>query len=464
MFEQEISFNISQVNSEFDSNKNSISLKEILQNDNIENRFKKFFENEVKYWLYQESIENFTNKRYDFTNPEVASLMDYLDKLKLRYCNFNREEFDKILDTSVKITFNYLCRPQTTLKWFIFRGEPIKPIDEVILRLEPFADYNYFQEVFLEWVERERKEKPAFENISSQEFERILRKTDDQILVDCSADQLLDIMKPLFEFVGKTKRQIPLTSVIIFFDDKNIQKLVIPLEEMYNHGKETITRSELIDEIIKVIENNTEPQADFTEVFSNIKLNDVIKTHIVTNSLNIDEDNFNKVVDNKLELINDIDKDSIPLNDSSTINPNNEIVNDNKVNIDIEKKQSDLLDNLLLNEIDEEKTDKNKFPLEINNSYNDTSQRDKDDISQILKNSKKNLVIKELDESISKKTLAMIFKNHENEYNIFINKLKDSDTLDEALTKIDLICLKQGIDPNSFIPLRLGKAIYSWFK
>ncbi len=48
MFEQEISFNISQVNSEFDSNKNSISLKEILQNDNIENRFKKFFENEVK--------------------------------------------------------------------------------------------------------------------------------------------------------------------------------------------------------------------------------------------------------------------------------------------------------------------------------------------------------------------------------------------------------------------------------
>lgn len=74
--------------------------------------------------------------------------MDYLDKLKLRYCNFNREEFDKILDTSVKITFNYLCRPQTTLKWFIFRGEPIKPIDEVILRLEPFADYNYFQEVF----------------------------------------------------------------------------------------------------------------------------------------------------------------------------------------------------------------------------------------------------------------------------------------------------------------------------
>lgn len=42
MFEQEISFNISQVNSEFDSNKNSISLKEILQNDNIENRFKKF--------------------------------------------------------------------------------------------------------------------------------------------------------------------------------------------------------------------------------------------------------------------------------------------------------------------------------------------------------------------------------------------------------------------------------------
>lgn len=42
MSEQEISFNISQVNSEFDSNKNSISLKEILQNDNIENRFKKF--------------------------------------------------------------------------------------------------------------------------------------------------------------------------------------------------------------------------------------------------------------------------------------------------------------------------------------------------------------------------------------------------------------------------------------
>jgi len=284
MFEREINALIQQIGREVLRDRSTISLTDILHHEAIPARLKPFFETEVQWWLYNERLERGANKRFDFEAPELASLLNYLEQVQMRHARFEREEFQSVLDSAVKLTFNYLCRPQTTLRWYIFRGQPTKPLREVMLRFGAFSDYGYFFTVFSEWVDRKCAERPGFDAISSVEFERVTRRIDDQILLSCTVEDLLGIMTPLFEFIGADGRSIPLDALIIFFDDKNIRKLVDGLDLAKRRGIQGLTRDgfvQLLDEILSSNEN--EPEADFSSVYQNDELDEVVRLHLQGN-------------------------------------------------------------------------------------------------------------------------------------------------------------------------------------
>lgn len=259
-----------------------VSLQEIIESEFIPDRLKSFFETEVQWWVQSDRKARDANRRFDYSHPELSSLMAYLEQVQARHAQFEREEFLAVLDSAVKLTYNYVCRPQTTLKWYIFRGQPVKPLDEVTIRLNAFVDYPYFRTVFLEWVDRKRGERPTFEAISSAEFERVIRRTDDQILLNCSIEDLLEIMNPLFEFLGEGPRSvIPVDALIIFFDDKNIKRLVDQLEAYRDEKSETIGRDEFIDQLDTLLTSaEGEPEADFSGVFQNDELDEVVREHL----------------------------------------------------------------------------------------------------------------------------------------------------------------------------------------
>lgn len=285
MFEREINALIQQIGREVLRDRSTISLTDILHHEAIPGRLKPFFETEVQWWLYNERLGRGANKRFDFEAPELASLLNYLEQVQMRHARFEREEFQSVLDSAVKLTFNYLCRPQTTLRWYIFRGQPTKPLREVMLRFGAFSDYGYFFTVFSEWVDRKCAERPGFDAISSVEFERVTRRIDDQILLSCTVEDLLGIMTPLFEFIGADGRSIPIDALIIFFDDKNIRKLVDGLDLAKRRGVQGLTRDafvQLLDEILS--SNEDEPEADFSSVYQNDELDEVVRLHLQGNA------------------------------------------------------------------------------------------------------------------------------------------------------------------------------------
>lgn len=285
MFEREINALIQQIGREVLRDRSTISLTDILHHEAIPARLKPFFETEVQWWLYNERLGRGANKRFDFEAPELASLLNYLEQVQMRHARFEREEFQSVLDSAVKLTFNYLCRPQTTLRWYIFRGQPTKPLREVMLRFGAFSDYGYFFTVFSEWVDRKCAERPGFDAISSVEFERVTRRIDDQILLSCTVEDLLGIMTPLFEFIGADGRSIPIDALIIFFDDKNIRKLVDGLDLAKRRGVHGLTRDafvQLLDEILS--SNEDEPEADFSSVYQNDELDEVVRLHLQGNA------------------------------------------------------------------------------------------------------------------------------------------------------------------------------------
>ncbi len=284
MFERVIAQTIQKVGTEVLRDRSLISLAEILEDERIPSRFKPFFETEVSWWLYNEGLARAANKRFDYDHPELSSLLTYLEQVQFRHARFEREDFLTVLDSAVKLTFNFICRPQTTLKWYIFRGEPVKPLREVMLRFGAFADYDYFRNVFAEWVDRKQSERPTFDAISSTEFERVIRRIDDQILLSCTVEDLLALMDPFFDFIGEQDDyQVPVDALIVFFDDKNIKKLVDYLEGWRAKGKESVGREEflaLLDELLTSAED--EPEADFSTVYQNDELDDVVRLHLHT--------------------------------------------------------------------------------------------------------------------------------------------------------------------------------------
>ncbi len=281
MFEQEINETIQRITRDVLQGRTLVPLAEILEEQRIPERFKAFFETESRWWVYTESVARARDRRFDFSHPELESLLNYLEQIQVRHARFEQEDFNAVLDSAVKLTYNYLCRPQTTLKWYVFRGEPTKPLGETLLRMDAFLDYPYFRTVFSEWVERKKAERSTFDNISAKEFERIIRRIDDQILLSCTIDDLLGLMEPLFEFVGKGEaRSVPVEAMIVFFDDKNIHKLVEILERQRGH-RTHITKDSfvlLMEELLNSSEE--EPDTDFSTVYQDDALDEVVREHL----------------------------------------------------------------------------------------------------------------------------------------------------------------------------------------
>lgn len=282
MFEREINQTIQTLAAEVLREQTFVPLLSIVEDERIPWRFKPFFTTEVQWWLHNEALSRAINKRFDYSHPELTSLLSYLEQVQFRHARFERDDFLVVLDSAVKLTYNYICRPQTTLKWYIFRGEPVKPLREVMLRFGAFGDYEYFSTVFAEWVERKQSERTTFDAISSTEFERVIRRIDDQILLSCTVEDLLELMSPFFEFISTDPDLgVPIDALVIFFDDKNIKKLVDHLEAYRSRGRTHILRDEFVavlDELLTASEG--EPEADFSTVYQNDELDAVVRQHL----------------------------------------------------------------------------------------------------------------------------------------------------------------------------------------
>lgn len=300
MFEQEINETIQRITRDVLQDRTLVPLAEILEDERIPDRFKAFFETEARWWIYTESVARTRDRRFDFSHPELESLLNYMEQIQVRHARFERDDFLAVLDSAVKLTYNYLCRPQTTLKWYVFRGEPTKPLGETLLRMDAFLDYPYFRTVFREWVDRKKEERATFDTISAKEFERIVRRIDDQILLSCTIDDLLGLMNPLFEFVGKgDARSVPVEAMIVFFDDKNIHKLVEFLEHERS-GRTHITQDSFVLLMEELLNNSEEePDADFSTVYQDDALDQVVREHLESGSM--DDDEARQVAENAAE-------------------------------------------------------------------------------------------------------------------------------------------------------------------
>lgn len=239
---------------------------EIRRRADIPVFYRNFFGAEAQWWIFERQMQRSANPRFDYTNETVTRLIGELDQYLLESARFDHQDLSSTIDLAVKTRFNYVLRPRTTLKWFVFRGEPTKTLSEIILRMDYFLEYDYLLDGVRRWMSDKQNDiaqkeqsyiqstesvtkpdavrhfSPTTSLVSVVEFDRVLQNVDNDVILEYSPEEFTDLLTPLFEMFDEIhsadralqqyRGKVPTPALIIFLDDKGIYRIAQELEEL----------------------------------------------------------------------------------------------------------------------------------------------------------------------------------------------------------------------------------------
>lgn len=234
IFESEIVAIMNTVRARTIGEEDGVKMKDILAAD-VHPALKAYFKAEVEKLLQQERAKEVRSGRFPYGLPEVKGLQRQIDLLLVHQYEFDRQEFESILDESVHFQFNYLCRPRWTLQEFLFENRRTAGIGEILRKLRYCVEYRYLAEVFKRYVTDR-----GLAELGYEEFRSLIEKIDSEVIAKHSAGELAQVLKPLVEFielgipetrVSETGPMLPIDAAIVFFEDKKLEEIRLFLEK-----------------------------------------------------------------------------------------------------------------------------------------------------------------------------------------------------------------------------------------
>ncbi len=269
MFESEIRIETDRLLRLLENEQPYLPLEVLQQDERIEPPYRQFFSAEVEWWIYQQQLQRRRSPYFDFQQPAFQPLLEQYDAFCRKFARFDQQTRRDLAALAAKVRCNFLLRPQTTLRWFVFRGEPTQPAEVIFLRLQYFGDYPYLVRGVRQVVE-EQTHSPE-QLLSALDFERIVQRVDQDELFDYTPTQFLELLIPMeqffqtiYGFAGRTGISgIPIAALIVFLHDKGIFPIAEKLQEIAERQhKEFISREEFRYVIQLVLEQVEQEQEE----------------------------------------------------------------------------------------------------------------------------------------------------------------------------------------------------------
>lgn len=264
IFESEITTIMNTVRARTIGEEDVVKLKAILAAD-VHPAIKAYFRAEVEKLLQQEREKEVRSGRFPYGLPEVKGLQRQIDLLLIHHYEFDRQEFESILDESVHFQFNYLCRPRWTLQEFLFESRRSAPVSVVLRKLKYCVEYRYLVEIFKRYVSDR-----GLAEVGYEEFRSVIERIDNEVLATHNAGELARLLRPLVEFidmgipetpVSETGPLLPMNAAIVFFEDKKIEDIRKRLEaERDQKGIKEISLTDLA-RVVRHVRGEPEPPA-----------------------------------------------------------------------------------------------------------------------------------------------------------------------------------------------------------
>ncbi len=448
MFEEYIEKNINGILENFNLNQDKIYIDEIISKIEISNFYKAFALAELDWWILCDDENKSKSQNFDYSSIEVQSnLMELEAKLRQK-AFFTIDDFKSFIGFAVKSRINFLCRPQFTLTQFCFSSSYEESIKVLIKKIAYFSDYKYFNTSFSSKIEELGYNNDTI--ISKEDFENLIEEIDYDNILNLSSKEFVELVNPIYNFFNIVESEnqeqlVPSEALLIFFDDKSINPIVLSLQKKYESPEfKFINRTVLHNFIIQMIEatESGEIEEEIESVFeNNSDIHDEIIGSIdsVFDEIENDLENELNVESNLIENKELIQTELIDTNSDFTVKEY-EVFDLLDASEELIEKEDDLsnLDNNELNSF----VDIDKFNLE---SEEKDLEFEFNEIETLLETQK------EEEEEIENEKIS----NNEflNEFNLLIEEIDNSDISKESQDAIiDIFDDKQsGFEKDSSI-------------
>lgn len=270
MFDHETNLIISTVRERTIMKSPAVAVKDILAAD-IPLPLKRYFRTEVELRLANELNRLFTNSSFNWEHPEVKSLHNQINSILVLNYQFEKTEFQTMLDDAVHLLLNFLVRPQWTLKNFLFEKDESLSSYTIIRLLRYFEPYDYLKSLLVHYFHERH-----IESITRKEFSLLLWKLDSQFVKRKSGEELGQLFLPLYQFLdypdNTNSNAVPTKALSKFCEDKGLQKVMIRLDGEDAMGTTTLTHQALISLLIEI--RKTEGPFETEPTDENISIKD----------------------------------------------------------------------------------------------------------------------------------------------------------------------------------------------
>lgn len=259
MFEDIIKQKASDIMCSLSKSGESVNLYQLMFNPKLSHWVKTYLTAEVDWWIYEEESFRLANARFNMKDPKLSAFISQYNELLKKNAVFSCSILSSIVLDAIKVQLNVLCRPRTALQWFVFRWEQSKPYHEVVKSLNYLSEYAYLIDGFQQYVQDNKLITNQNDLISCHQFNKIIREVDNQYLANLSPEDFIQLLSPLFEFFNKDSissdtAKIPVATVILFLDDKEMSIIASRLENLYKTGEvQSISKKYLLGFIYKTL-------------------------------------------------------------------------------------------------------------------------------------------------------------------------------------------------------------------
>lgn len=259
MFEDIIKQKASDIMCSLSKSGESVNLYQLMFNPKLSHWVKTYLTAEVDWWIYEEESFRLANARFNMKDPKLSAFISQYNELLKKNAVFSCSILSSIVLDAIKVQLNVLCRPRTALQWFVFRWEQSKPYHEVVKSLNYLSEYAYLIDGFQQYVQDNKLIANQNDLISCHQFNKIIREVDNQYLANLSPEDFIQLLSPLFEFFNKNSissdtAKIPVATVILFLDDKEMSIIASRLENLYKTGEvQSISKKYLLGFIYKTL-------------------------------------------------------------------------------------------------------------------------------------------------------------------------------------------------------------------
>lgn len=243
MFERQIEDALAQLTRQTIGDNDVVLLKTILASP-VPASVKRVFTSEAERWRDEEMKRLLDSAHFDYSDEQVRKYFDTIASVAMEHTRFTREEFSTTLDATVKLLFNYVCRPQWTLVKYIFADAPVIPTHVVLEKMRHFTDYEYYAAVMQDYTRTKQ-----LDTLAKDRFEEFLTLIDGEVVRNLDSNKLARLSQPIFNVFNPGDdpeySRVPIEALSIFYDDKNITSVANRLESEKEHSP-TMSMHDLI--------------------------------------------------------------------------------------------------------------------------------------------------------------------------------------------------------------------------